>query len=158
MLKDSVNNVHVANEQVLITPDALAQELPVSAHALSVISQARQTIADIIHRRDHRLLVVSGPCSIHDVDAAKEYALKLKKLHEECKDSLYIVMRFIFEKPRTTVGWKGLINDPHLDGSFDIEAGLRKARELLIFLAELELPVATEALDPISPQYLGEAV
>lgn len=156
MLKDSVNNVHVANEQVLITPDALAQELPVSAHALSVISQARQTIADIIHRRDHRLLVVSGPCSIHDVDAAKEYALKLKKLHEECKDSLYIVMRVYFEKPRTTVGWKGLINDPHLDGSFDIEAGLRKARELLIFLAELELPVATEALDPISPQYLGE--
>jgi len=156
MLKDSVNNVHIVNEQVLITPDALALEQPVSAHALSVISQSRQTIADIIHRRDHRLLVVSGPCSIHDVDGAKEYALKLKKLHEECKDSLYIVMRVYFEKPRTTVGWKGLINDPHLDGSFDIEAGLRKARELLIFLAELELPVATEALDPISPQYLGE--
>ena len=156
MLKDSINNVHIENEQVLVTPDALAAELPVSEHALSVIREARKTIGDIIHRRDHRLLVVSGPCSIHDIESAKDYALKLKKLHEECKDSLYIVMRVYFEKPRTTVGWKGLINDPHLDGSFDIEAGLRKARQLLIFLAELELPVATEALDPISPQYLGE--
>ena len=106
--------------------------------------------------RDHRLLVITGPCSIHDVDAAKEYALKLKALHDQCKDTLFIVMRVYFEKPRTTVGWKGLINDPHMDGSFDIESGLRKARELLIWLAELELPVATEALDPISPQYLAE--
>ena len=106
--------------------------------------------------RDHRLLVVCGPCSIHDIEAAKEYARKLKELHEETKDTLYIVMRVYFEKPRTTVGWKGMINDPHLDGSFDIETGLRKARELLIWLSELELPVATEALDPISPQYLAE--
>jgi 3-deoxy-7-phosphoheptulonate synthase len=99
------------------------------------------------------MLVVCGPCSIHDIEAAKEYALKLKELHESCKDTLFIVMRVYFEKPRTTTGWKGLINDPHIDGSFDIETGLRKARELLIWLAELELPVATEALDPISPQY-----
>ncbi|MBN7819046.1 3-deoxy-7-phosphoheptulonate synthase [Bowmanella sp. Y26] len=156
MLKDSIHNVHVSGEQVLITPDALAKEMPVSERALEVIAQSRATIADIIHRRDHRLLVVCGPCSIHDIDAAKEYALKLKQLHEETKDTLYIVMRVYFEKPRTTVGWKGLINDPHLDGTFDIEAGLRKARELLIWLSELELPVATEALDPISPQYLAE--
>ncbi|WP_088331721.1 3-deoxy-7-phosphoheptulonate synthase [Lacimicrobium sp. SS2-24] len=156
MLKDAINNVHVSGEQVLITPDELAQALPVSESALNIIQQSRSTIADIIHRRDHRLLVVSGPCSIHDVEAAKEYALKLKELHEETKDSLYIVMRVYFEKPRTTVGWKGLINDPHLDGSFDIETGLRKARELLIWLSELQLPVATEALDPISPQYLSE--
>ncbi|WP_026374469.1 3-deoxy-7-phosphoheptulonate synthase [Aestuariibacter salexigens] len=156
MLQNSINNVNVTSESVLITPDSLSQELPVSEHALDVIKQSRQTIADIIHRRDHRLLVVSGPCSIHDVEAAKEYALKLKELHEACKDTLYIVMRVYFEKPRTTVGWKGLINDPHLDGSFDIETGLRKARELLIWLAELEIPVATEALDPISPQYLAE--
>lgn len=156
MIKDSINNIHISSEQVLVTPEALSSELPVSEHALSMISEARSTISDIIHRRDHRLLVVCGPCSIHDIEAAKEYAKRLKELHEACKDTLYIVMRVYFEKPRTTVGWKGLINDPHLDGSFDIEEGLRKARELLIWLAELELPVATEALDPISPQYLAE--
>ncbi len=156
MLKDPINNVHVSSEKVIITPDELAAELPASQNALREIEQSRRIIADIIHRRDHRLLVIAGPCSIHDIAAAKEYALKLKELHESCKDTLYIVMRVYFEKPRTTVGWKGLINDPHLDGSFDIETGLRKARELLIWLAELGLPVATEALDPISPQYLAE--
>ncbi|MCV2885575.1 3-deoxy-7-phosphoheptulonate synthase [Aestuariibacter sp. AA17] len=156
MLRDPLNNVHITSEHVLITPQALAEELPVGERALNFISQARNTVSDIIHRRDHRLLVVCGPCSIHDIDAAKEYAKRLKELHEASKDTLYIVMRVYFEKPRTTVGWKGLINDPHLDGSFDIETGLRKARELLIWLAELELPVATEALDPISPQYLAE--
>lgn len=156
MLKDPVNNVHISSEQVIVTPEQLAKELLVSSKALKAIEESRSIIADIIHRRDHRLLVIAGPCSIHDIDAAKEYALKLKELHETCKDTLYIVMRVYFEKPRTTVGWKGLINDPHLDGTFDIESGLRKARELLIWLAELELPVATEALDPISPQYLAE--
>ena len=156
MIRDQINNVHVSSEHVLITPDELAQELPVSDHALKNIEKFRAIIGDIIHRRDHRLLVITGPCSIHDIDAAKEYAKKLKQIHESCKDTLYIVMRVYFEKPRTTVGWKGLINDPHIDGSFDIETGLRKARELLIWLAELELPVATEALDPISPQYLAE--
>jgi 3-deoxy-7-phosphoheptulonate synthase len=156
MLKDTLNNVHVSNEKVLVTPDELRQELPISEHALSVIQQSRRIIGDIIHRRDHRLLVISGPCSIHDTDAAIEYAKKLKKLQQETADTLYVVMRVYFEKPRTTVGWKGLINDPHLDGTFDIEAGLRKARKLLIALAEMELPVATEALDPISPQYLAE--
>jgi 3-deoxy-7-phosphoheptulonate synthase len=156
MQRDPINNIHVSSEQVLVTPDELALELPVSQHALNTIEQSRSIISDIIHRKDHRLLVVCGPCSIHDIDAAKEYALKLKELHEACKDTVYIVMRVYFEKPRTTVGWKGLINDPHLDGTFDIEAGIRKARELLIWLAELELPVATEALDPISPQYLAE--
>ena len=151
-----VDNLHVSSENVLVTPLQLQEELPVSDAALDKIEAARTIISDIIHRRDHRLLVISGPCSIHDIDAAKEYALKLKELHEQCKDTLYIVMRVYFEKPRTTVGWKGLINDPNIDGTFDIEAGLRKARELLIWLAELELPVATEALDPISPQYLSE--
>lgn len=156
MQKDQVDNLHVAAEQVLLTPAQLSEELPVSDRALEKIRQSRNTIGDIIHRRDHRLLVIAGPCSVHDIDAAKKYALRLKELHEACKDTLYIVMRVYFEKPRTTVGWKGLINDPHLDGTFDIETGLRKARELLIWLAELELPVATEALDPISPQYLAE--
>lgn len=156
MIKDNVNNVHISSEKVLITPDDLAKELPVSDKALTAISESRKIISDIIHGRDHRLLVICGPCSIHDIDAAKDYALRLKELHESCKDTLFIVMRVYFEKPRTTTGWKGLINDPHLDGTFDIETGLRKARELLIWLAELEIPVATEALDPISPQYLAE--
>lgn len=156
MQKDSVNNLHVSSEKVLITPQQLAQELPASEKALAYVQQSRRTISDIIHRNDHRLLVICGPCSIHDVDAAKEYAKKLKVLHEQTKESLFIVMRVYFEKPRTTIGWKGLINDPHIDDSFDIETGLRKARDLLNFLAELEIPVATEALDPISPQYLSE--
>jgi 3-deoxy-7-phosphoheptulonate synthase len=156
MQKDSVNNLHVASEQVLVTPEQLASEQPVSDKAIAYVKDARSIISDIIHGRDHRLLVVCGPCSIHDVDAAKEYALKLKELHESCKDTLYIVMRVYFEKPRTTTGWKGLINDPHIDDSFDIDTGIRRARELLNYLAELEIPVATEALDPISPQYLSE--
>ena len=126
MYQDSITNVHVSDEHVISTPDALAKELPVSEHALSVIKKSRNIISNIIHRKDPRLLVITGPCSIHDIDAAKEYALKLKELHEQCKDTLFIVMRVYFEKPRTTVGWKGLINDPHMDGSFDIEAGLEK--------------------------------
>ncbi len=156
MLKDSLNNIHVSAEQVLITPQDLRQEIPISDQALANIRQSRQDIADIIHHRNHRLLVICGPCSIHDVKAAREYAGRLKKLQSELGDSLYIVMRVYFEKPRTTVGWKGLINDPYLDGSFNIEAGLRKARKLLTEFAEMELPMGTEALDPISPQYLGE--
>ncbi len=156
MLKDSLHNIHISAEKVLVTPQALREELPVSDQALNNIRQARHTIADIIHRRDPRLLVICGPCSIHDVAAAREYAGRLLKLHNELRDSLYIVMRVYFEKPRTTIGWKGLINDPHLDGSFNIEEGLRIARRLLIDFAEMELPMGTEALDPISPQYLGE--
>jgi 3-deoxy-7-phosphoheptulonate synthase len=156
VLKDNLNNIHVSSEKVLLTPEELRLELPVSKQALTGIQQSRQIISDIIHHKDHRLLVICGPCSIHDIDAAHEYANKLKKLHDELSDTLYIVMRVYFEKPRTTVGWKGLINDPHLDGSFDIESGLRKARKLLIDFAEMGLPMGTEALDPISPQYMGE--
>ena len=154
--KSRLNDIHVNAEEVLITPKALRDELPLSEQGRVFVQQARETIADIIHKRDNRLLVISGPCSIHDVEAAKEYARKLKDLHEEYKDTLYIVMRVYFEKPRTTVGWKGLINDPHMDGSFDVSAGLYQARELLIYLTELGIPLATEALDPISPQYLAE--
>jgi 3-deoxy-7-phosphoheptulonate synthase len=154
--KSRLNDIHVNNEEVLITPENLRKELPLPEAGRVFVQQARNVIADIIHKKDDRLLIISGPCSVHDVDAAKEYARELKKLHEQYKDSLYIVMRVYFEKPRTTVGWKGLINDPHMDGSFDVESGLRKARELLIYLTELGLPLATEALDPISPQYLAE--
>ena len=158
MQQDTINNVHISSEQVLSTPTQLKQELPLPAHAYRYILDARKTVADIVHKRDSRVLVVTGPCSIHDIDAAKEYALKLKKLHDELSDEFYILMRVYFEKPRTTVGWKGLINDPNMDESFDVEKGLRMARELMIWLAELELPVATEALDPISPQYISELV
>ena len=156
MQRDPLNNIHIQSEQVMITPAQLKEKLPISDKALAFVQGARNTIADIIHRRDHRLLVICGPCSIHDMDAAKEYATRLKALHDAYQDSLYIVMRVYFEKPRTTVGWKGFINDPNLDGTFDVELGLHRARELLCWLAELELPLATEALDPISPQYLAE--
>ena len=154
--KSRLNDIHVNEEQVLITPQDLRDELPLPEAGRVFVQQARGVISDIIHKKDSRLLIISGPCSVHDVDAAKEYARELKKLHEQHKDTLYIVMRVYFEKPRTTVGWKGLINDPHMDGSFDVESGLRKARELLIYLTEIGLPLATEALDPISPQYLAE--
>lgn len=154
--KSTLNDIHVNEAQVLITPEQLKKELPLKESSREFVKSARNIIANIIHKRDPRLLIISGPCSIHDIDAAKEYARELKKLHDKHQDSLYIVMRVYFEKPRTTVGWKGLINDPHMDGSFDVETGLRKARELLIYLTELGLPLATEALDPISPQYLAE--
>ena len=154
--KSTLNDIHVNEEHVLITPEQLRNELPLKDPGRAFVKSARKIIADITHKRDPRLLVISGPCSVHDIEAAKEYARELKQLHDQYKDSLYIVMRVYFEKPRTTVGWKGLINDPHMDGSFDVETGLRKARELLLYLTELGLPLATEALDPISPQYLAE--
>ncbi|MBA0219306.1 3-deoxy-7-phosphoheptulonate synthase [Pectobacterium brasiliense] len=156
MQKDSLNNINISAEQVLITPDELKAKFPLNEAEQRDIAQARATIADIIHGRDDRLLIVCGPCSIHDTDAALEYARRLQSLAAELSDSLYIVMRVYFEKPRTTVGWKGLINDPFMDGSFDVESGLHIARELLLELVNMGLPLATEALDPNSPQYLGD--
>jgi len=149
-------NINVLSQDVLLPPQQLKAELPLTEAAAATVATSRQVIEKILDRQDHRLLVVVGPCSIHDVDAAKEYAKKLKALSDQVADSIYIVMRVYFEKPRTTVGWKGLINDPDLDDSFRIEAGLRKARELLIWINDLGLPTATEALDPITPQYLSE--
>ena len=156
MQKSELSNVNISDEQVLITPNQLKEKLPLSERARQFIQESRQTIANIIHKKDHRMLVVCGPCSIHDVDAAMEYAKRLKELSAQLNDQLYIVMRVYFEKPRTTVGWKGLINDPQLDGTFDIEEGLHVGRKLLVDLAEMEIPLATEALDPISPQYLSD--
>lgn len=156
MSKNDLNDVNIMSQEVLITPDVLKKQLPLSLNAFDFVKQSRKTIADIIHKRDHRLLVVCGPCSIHDPQAARDYAQRFKTLAEEVKDQLYLVMRMYFEKPRTTVGWKGLINDPHMDGSFDIEYGLHVGRQLLVELAEMEIPLATEALDPISPQYLSD--
>ncbi|KGJ99137.1 3-deoxy-7-phosphoheptulonate synthase [Thalassotalea sp. ND16A] len=156
MQTSKLNDVHVNSEEVLITPNQLKAKLPLTTSGREFILDSREVISNIIHKKDPRLLVISGPCSVHDVEAAKEYGRKLKALHDEYQDTLYIVMRVYFEKPRTTVGWKGLINDPHMDGSFDVTSGLETARELLIYLTELGLPLATEALDPISPQYLAE--
>jgi len=158
MQNDPLNDIHITSEEILVTPAALKSELPVSDKALEFVKRSRQTVSDIVHHKDHRLLVVTGPCSIHDVKAAKEYATKLKVLHDKHIDDLFIVMRVYFEKPRTTVGWKGLINDPHMDNSFDVGHGLRVGRELLTWIAELGLPTATEALDPISPQYQSDLI
>lgn len=149
-------NIHIQSETVLITPAELKAALPASDSVYQFIHESRQTVANIVQKKDPRFLVICGPCSIHDVEAAKDYAKRLKQLHDKYKDTLYIVMRVYFEKPRTTVGWKGLINDPHMDDSFDIEHGLKVARELMLWISELGLPIATEALDPISPQYIGD--
>jgi 3-deoxy-7-phosphoheptulonate synthase len=158
MLKDTLNNVRIRDEHMLITPEEIKQLYPLSEDLKKQIASSRQTVVDILERRDHRLLIVCGPCSIHDPIAALEYAHKLKKLSDEVKDHLFIVMRVYFEKPRTTVGWKGLINDPHMDSSFDIEHGLKKARKLLLDIAEMGLPIATEALDPNTPQYIADLI
>lgn len=155
MQKDALNNVHITDEQVLMTPEQLKAAFPLSLQQEAQIADSRKTISDIIAGRDPRLLVVCGPCSIHDPETALEYARRFKALAAEVSDSLYLVMRVYFEKPRTTVGWKGLINDPHMDGSFDVEAGLQIARKLLLELVNMGLPLATEALDPNSPQYLA---
>lgn len=153
-----VDDVNIVSQEVLISPKELQTELPITTHAADVVTQGRQTVRDILDRKDHRLIVVIGPCSIHDPVAAIDYARRLKALSEKVSDTLYIVMRVYFEKPRTTVGWKGLINDPYLNDSFKIEEGLHVGRKLLLDIAELGLPAATEALDPISPQYLQDLI
>jgi 3-deoxy-7-phosphoheptulonate synthase len=158
MSNTEVHNINVAAQDVLVTPEQLKDALPMSDAVRASVAASRQAIWDILDRKDHRVFVVVGPCSIHDVDAAMDYARKLKQLADELSDTLYIVMRVYFEKPRTTVGWKGLINDPHLDDSFKIEEGLHIGRKLLLDVLELGLPTSTEALDPISPQYLQDLI
>lgn len=158
MLKDKLNNIRIENEQPLITPDEIKTLFPLNETLENQIAHSRQQIINILERKDPRLLIVCGPCSIHDPDAAIEYAHKLKQLSDELNQELFIVMRVYFEKPRTTVGWKGLINDPHMDSSFDIESGLKKARKLLLDITKIGLPIATEALDPNTPQYIGDLI
>lgn len=158
MTDKRVEDLNIEANVALVSPNELKEKLPISAAAARTVMEGRQVVKDILDHKDKRLLVVVGPCSIHDPAAAMEYGRRLKALADEVKDTLYIVMRVYFEKPRTTVGWKGLINDPHLDDSFDIEEGLHIARKLLIDLSELGLPLATEALDPISPQYIQDLI
>jgi 3-deoxy-7-phosphoheptulonate synthase len=144
--------------KVVLPPVFLEEELPLTERASSTVYQARAEVQKILHGKDHRLLVIVGPCSIHDPIAAREYAGKLKDAISELKRDLHIVMRVYFEKPRTTIGWKGLINDPHLDESFKINDGLRFARHLLLDLAEMGVPAGTEYLDMITPQYMADLV
>ena len=151
-----IEDLNIANQQVLTSPEDLKNQLPTTSMIADGVMQARQTIKNILDGKDHRLFVVIGPCSIHDTEAALDYGRRLALLADELKDTLYIVMRVYFEKPRTTVGWKGLINDPHLDGTFDIETGLHIGRKLMLDLSAMGLPLATEALDPISPQYQSD--
>jgi 3-deoxy-7-phosphoheptulonate synthase len=153
-----VHNVNVDAQDILITPEQLKSELPMSEGVQDTLAESRQVIENILDRKDPRLFVVVGPCSIHDPAAAMDYARRLKALADEVSDTLYIVMRVYFEKPRTTVGWKGLVNDPHLDDSFKIEEGLHISRKLLLDILDLGLPTSTEALDPISPQYLQDLI
>jgi 3-deoxy-7-phosphoheptulonate synthase len=144
--------------QEVLPPVQLHQELPITDNASATVFNARKQTQDIIHGRDDRLLVIIGPCSIHDPDAARDYARRLKPLITELKDQLHIIMRVYFEKPRSVVGWKGLINDPYLDGSFKINDGLHFARKLLLDLAEMGVPAGSEYLDLISPQYIADLI
>lgn len=156
MPSNLLNNVNVAALDVLPTPEEIKRQLPMTETAAATVLAARQTVQNILDHRDSRVFVVVGPCSIHDVAAARDYARRLRALADEVGDTLFPIMRVYFEKPRTTVGWKGLINDPHLDDSFDVAEGLRIARALLLEIAELGLPTGTEALDPLCPQYLDD--
>lgn len=151
-------NLHVKEVARLLTSRELKQALPATDLANRTVVTSRQRVMRILGQQDPRLLVIVGPCSIHDVEAALEYARRLAGLRQELAGQLEIVMRVYFEKPRTTIGWKGLINDPHLDGSYDINAGLHKARALLLQLNEMGLPAATEFLDPIIPQYIDDLI
>ena len=151
-------NLRVKEMVRLSPPRALKAELPMTEAANATVLRGRQSIKDMLEQKDPRLLVVVGPCSIHDATGAMEYAGKLNALRKEFADQMEIVMRVYFEKPRTTVGWKGLINDPHLDNTHDIEAGLKKARRLLLDITGMGLPAATEFLDPIIPQYISDLI
>ncbi|MCB5161424.1 3-deoxy-7-phosphoheptulonate synthase [Marinomonas algarum] len=158
MSNTRLEDLNIASFTSLVTPSQLKEALPVSDSISQQVAESRDTIKNIMDGKDHRLAIVIGPCSIHDPEAALDYATRLKALADKVDDTLFIIMRAYFEKPRTTVGWKGLINDPNLDGTFDIDKGIRIGRKLLIDLAELGLPLATEALDPISPQYIQDLI
>ena len=163
MMTPATNNAEIDDVNIeefipLVTPAELKTELPLSDSAYNTVLHGRTTIQNILDGKDKRLFIVVGPCSIHDIKAAHEYADRLVNLAREIEDSIFVVMRVYFEKPRTTVGWKGLINDPDMNDSFDIQKGLRMARKLLLDLNEKGLPCATEALDPNTPQYIQDLI
>lgn len=156
MVNARIENLNISTEQSIITPSDLKELYPLSEKCVDTIHNGQATIKNILSGRDKRLLAIVGPCSIHNIDSAKEYAHKLKELADELNEHIFIAMRVYFEKPRTTIGWKGLISDPYLDNSCKIEDGLKQARELLIYIAELGLPAAGEALDIVTPQYIQD--
>lgn len=153
-----LDDQHILSQTLLPTPESIKQKLPLDDQHLSTIQQSRKAVQNILNRSDPRILLIVGPCSIHDLKAAKEYAGRLKILANEVADTFLMVMRVYFEKPRTTVGWKGFINDPDLNDSFKIEQGLQQARRFLLELAAMGLPAGTEALDPVVPQYLQDCI
>ena len=156
-MAEKIENSHLVEMEPLVPPRAIKAKSPLTDGAEKLVMDTRTAICDILHGRDrHRLLVVTGPCSIHDPEAAYEYAERLKSVIDETREDLVIVMRTYFEKPRTTVGWKGLINDPHLDGSCDIPAGLELARQILLRINHIGVPCASELLDPVTPQYVAD--
>ncbi|HZX26732.1 MAG TPA: 3-deoxy-7-phosphoheptulonate synthase [Telluria sp.] len=158
MITPDIENVNVTSFSSMPTPEELHARLPLSESAFDTVMKGRADLRNIIDRKDKRLFVVVGPCSIHDPVAGLDYARRLKALQEEVKDTMLLVMRVYFEKPRTTTGWKGYINDPDMNDSFRVDVGMERARHFLLDVCELGLPTATEALDPISPQYLGDLI
>jgi len=157
-MDSQIHNTNIASEAAITSPSDLSKKLPITQKGKRNIMVGREVVSDILSGKDSRFMVIVGPCSIHNIEAAKEYAHKLKALSEELKGSLYIVMRVYFEKPRTTIGWKGLISDPDMDNSLDVDKGLYQSRKFLTWLADLGIPAATEALNPITPQYLADLI
>ena len=157
-MQHNTDNVRIISSAPMVSPNTLISKLPLSEKAAAGVVSSRNAIKNILYGNDNRLMVLVGPCSIHDTKAAMEYAKKLSELKEELTEDLFIVMRVYFEKPRTTVGWKGLINDPYLDESFDIDKGLETARKLLVDLGEISMPVGVEYLDVLTPQYLSDLI
>ncbi|QGZ39585.1 3-deoxy-D-arabinoheptulosonate-7-phosphate synthase [Pseudoduganella flava] len=158
MIALDLENINVTSFASMPTPAELHAKLPLTEKASDTVTKGREDLRNILDRKDKRLFVVVGPCSIHDPVAGLDYARRLKALQEEVKDTMLLVMRVYFEKPRTTTGWKGYINDPFMDDSFRVDIGMERARQFLLDVCELGLPTATEALDPISPQYLGDLI
>jgi 3-deoxy-7-phosphoheptulonate synthase len=158
MITPDIENSNVSSFAQMPTPAELHARLPLTELAFATVMKSRDALRNILDRSDKRLFVVVGPCSIHDPEAGLDYARRLKQLQAEVADTMLLVMRVYFEKPRTTTGWKGYINDPDMDDSFRVDAGMEKARQFLLDVCEMGLPTATEALDPISPQYLGDLI
>jgi 3-deoxy-7-phosphoheptulonate synthase len=158
MFPDRIYNINIVSEKLLPTPREIKEKLPLSAAAEDTVYRSRQAMQNILDRKDDRIFVILGPCSIHDLKAARDYADRLSTLAPEISDCMLPVMRVYFEKPRTSVGWKGFINDPYLDDSFNIDEGLLLARKLLLEIAEMGLAAGTEALDQITPQYLHDLI
>ncbi|MCF6207592.1 MAG: 3-deoxy-7-phosphoheptulonate synthase, partial [Sulfurovum sp.] len=151
-----INNLHIRQISPLLSPGELKNKYPTTEKTNSLVSESREAIKRILKREDSRFMAIVGPCSIHNRDAALEYAEKLKVLSEKVKDQIFIVMRIYFEKPRTTVGWRGMILDPDMDGTYDIEKGIEIARRLLKDICEIGVPAGSEMLDPIIPQYISD--